>query len=643
MPNLFPSSTLGSDKNHFKFPVNTTSNITDSVYPSKQSSSHDILHNSGHNFGNESPIFNPNFNEKISNDATRFPHGRSSSQNGLSTENSPTLSTYKSVITPIKLSSFSEDEACESVNIESENKMDVPPCFKSNFARLLSSSSGKLFDPTISPTKLDNTASSISHNNLTTDKTEQNSNVCQTNGSEQTFAKEPVLNSLTSNLLFDALQGGKSIQPPVSMMYSYTQVDELCHKLLESSNQKLKSIADEIDFSSSKFNSSFDEMFDSIIEEQSCDTDTYFDSPSLECSMESKKSVSFEMIDVKKDENYSDNDDASSILSEDSCHTSSKSKICEDEMDVDFFLSSDSESKNRNSSVKQTLEKIESFKETESSMDSPVSSLRMPSFEAIPEGDEDISSNSSANVSPLPDNISTSSRFSLTELEDTLVRPNNLPLFSDMSGKEINLQSPKRSKNESTTRSDSLVLNGNFIKNMSKSPLKLSPFKPRSTSSSDFENINCAKRRIITDDNNITSGTKSIDSILIDQKSYPIGEERPQSSEVNSLGNHERCLSDDPSWQPSKIPSQGYLDLLTPRSSPILGSVSVRSCSSCDRLSPQHTGTPRMSPQQSGTRSSPRVRMGTRAIARRMDSPGHEKKQQGSQSQQEFLKNNQVS
>ena len=286
---------------------------------------------------------------------------------------------------------------------------------------------------------------------------------------------------------------------------SCLKVSEICSNLVETSNQKLSQVlSDGGDFANANFSSSFDKMFESVVDDdgdgdfiEETSVDDHSRINVRKCNMvkfndESVMQNQRDEIDTGADCYLTDLEASPQTLRVDQaplldrCH--GKSKVCIDEMDVDYFLSGEGDSDTRRSKInkRDLQEKFSNveFPPVKSEGHNPDVSKyhKKIQFDAIPEDDEanisqsDTSSTSGSVHAELTQAGSESARLS---------RPTTLPLFSDMSRKEFSLHSPKHEKSHSVARRHSdhsgggSHRGGRFAsKSNLRSPLKLSPYQP---------------------------------------------------------------------------------------------------------------------------------------------------------------------
>lgn len=371
-------------------------------------------------------------------------------------------------------------------------------------------------------------------------------------------------------------------RPEVSDIFlsSCLKVSEICSNLVETSNQKLNKVLSESgDFANASFNSSFDKMFDSVVEDD-CDLNDDVEEVSQECNkLHNEKKARLVQFKLDEDEQSCDSEDVWKFepnlgyLSEELTETAatetveardlllersnSKSKVCEDEMDVDHFLSG--EKSDNKTKVKHCLEMQEKLRNislrnnSETHFDESSKSSRKAQFDAIPEDDEasmtssDVSSGSVQSASS-PMQASTVNAPAVNIFK--YPRPTTLPLFADMSKKEFDLHSPKRAKGHTTIRRHSdqnccSPLGGRFAnKTGIRSALKLSPFQP-SNSKTDALSI----QREPTDEDNLNADCLTT-SVLSSVEELPV-----EDPHISTVSNNKRSLINNVgSRAKSKVP-----------------------------------------------------------------------------------------
>ena len=309
---------------------------------------------------------------------------------------SPNLSNYKSVVSPITLPSFSKK--LDALN-ESPRLGDIksPPSFKSQFAKTLSASSSMLFDDVSNGNDLSSIGNAASSNLDSEDMKENsiplsqictklNNNSQLTPSSQVANLLQEIMNTNTGNARNHAPQplavskmSGNEPAPLADfsgaslLLKSCMEATKICSDLVEGSKKKLDEVFSHgMDFN---FNSSFDQMFESVVED-----DDMFNSPELdEAENANKLTASNTICNVNKnsisfiDDSSNGDDEASKV----------KSKISRDEMDVDFFLSGDS-SKISESCDNKSKENQAKLDLINSSMESEIGKdkyeLNMPSY-----------------------------------------------------------------------------------------------------------------------------------------------------------------------------------------------------------------------------------------------------------------------
>ena len=470
-----------------------------------------------------------------------------SSQHSVSTVSTdPSLSTYKSIITPLKVAEAVTFAANfeERGSTSEERNLSGAPSFKSEFAKRLSASSSLLNKgiPGDEDTQkvlqfqnenLANGGNQSEHipsnqskgtslvNGLpskqdefqylsdvsgSVHETENSSMNLQFLLDENPSSKETVLQShpANDNFLLGSLPkssgnviSGDALANSVSLsLFKNNELDqrkdlselirssclkfsEICSSLVDESNQKLhKVLSEDADFSDSNFNfnSSFEKMFDSVVEDDSEDFERE------DSDLQETKKVQFNVSDsesspkhlrkndFKETETFQpltnglllepeDQEDSSSFSPQ---NTRQRGKVCEDEMDVDYFLDDEPISKEGSFQKSLLSDKLVSIEKNEEEAFiandllevSKGRAFKRTGFASIPEDDEITSVKSESSLSELGNKCSPAKNL----------RPTTLPLFSDLSQKELGLQSPKRS----TTAASYKKL------------LKLSPYQPSS-------------------------------------------------------------------------------------------------------------------------------------------------------------------
>ena len=321
------------------------------------------------------------------------------------------------------------------------------------------------------------------------------------------------VNSSVSGTLKDVYPKSDNSDVSDILVSSCIKFSEICSNLVETSNMKLKQVlAEDADFSSANFsfNSSFDKMFESVNDEEEGDgsqfvVDTERDSNNVkgvkfklptaevskttnvsdvECPPTSEKSDLFE-----QDEDVNNKDVSSSPSRMDQegivSNRSKSSKVCEDEMDVDFFLG-DSDSTRVSKKAKDV--NYESFAFTSHDADTPLKYGKAAArFECIPEDDE--FSSGKSDTSSLYN--SNTSGASCERIKQKASRPTTLPLFADISKKEFSLHSPMRNKTSLDKRKLESLRNNSSNHFKCKSSLKLSPYHPSAGRS--LEDVNASE------------------------------------------------------------------------------------------------------------------------------------------------------
>ena len=434
-----------------------------------------------------------------------------SSQHSVSTVSTdPSLSTYKSIITPLKVAEAVTFAANfeERGSTSEERNLSGAPSFKSEFAKRLSASSSLLNkgipgdeeaqkvlqfqnenlanggnksdhipsnqSKGTSPSKQDEFQylSDVSGSVNETGSLPENSSMnLQFLLDENPSSKETVLQSHPSNdnFLLGSLPkssgnviSGDALANSVSLsLFKNNELDqrkdlselirssclkfsEICSSLVDESNQKLhKVLSEDADFSDSNFNfnSSFEKMFDSVVEDDSEDFERE------DGDLQETKKVQFNVSesegspkrlrksDFKENETFQpltnglllepeDQEDSSSFSPQ---NTRQRGKVCEDEMDVDYFLDDEPISKEGSFQKSLLSDKLGSIEKSEEEAFiandllevSKGRAFKRTGFASIPEDDEITSIKSESSLSELGNKCSPAKNL----------RPTTLPLF----------------------------------------------------------------------------------------------------------------------------------------------------------------------------------------------------------------------